>query len=73
MIAVNARTPNMPRFETVNVPSWKSSGSQGSPPRAVRQCSRLLGELGQRLAVGVAHDRHEQRIVRGDRDTDVHP
>ena len=71
MIAVNARTPNMPRFETVNVPSWKSSGLERPPPRAVRERSRLLGELGERLAVGVAHDGHEQRVVGGDRDADV--
>ena len=47
-------------------------GSQSSSPGTVRQRSRLLGELGQRLPVGVTHDRHEQRIVRGDCDAHVH-
>src|SRR6476619_666304 len=47
-------------------------GSQGSSPGAVRQRACLLGELGQGLPVGVAHDRHEQRVVRGDCDAHVH-
>ena len=71
MIAVNARTPNMPRFETVKVPSWKSSGRSVRRRARVRERSRLLRDLRERLAVGVAHDGHEQSVVGGDRDADV--
>ena len=71
MIAVNERTPNMPRFETVKVPSMQVVGRQRSTPRSVREPPRVGGDLGERLPVGVEHDRHEQRIVGGDGDADV--
>ena len=73
MTAVNERTPNMPRFETVNVEAVSSSGeSRRRCARAAR--SRVSAAIdGERLAVGVDDRGHEQRILRGHGDADVHP
>ena len=71
MIAVNERTPNMPRFETVKVPWWRSSGLQRSTLRRIDEPPRVRCDLRERLLVGVEYDGHEQRIVCGNRDADV--
>ena len=72
MTAVNERTPNMPRFETVNVEAVSSSGESRLRVRPRGEVARLGRDGGERLAVGVDDRRHEQRILRGDRDADVH-
>ena len=46
-------------------------GLQRSPPRSVGEPPRVRGDLDERLPVGIEHDGHEQRVVRGNGDADV--
>ena len=63
----------MPRFETVKVPP-ESSGGVIEPSRTrAGERPRLGRDLAQALAVGVEDGRHDQRVLRGDRDADVDP
>ena len=72
MTATNSRTPYIPRFETVNVPP-ESSGGVIDPSRTRAASARVSArDLAQRLAVGVEHRRDHERVLRGDRDADVH-
>ena len=72
MIAVNERTPNMPRFETVNVPSRRSSGWSARRRARVRE-ARVSRRRSRRASCVSASsdDGHEQRVVGRDRDPDV--
>ena len=62
-IASNESTPNIPRFEIVNVPPLTSAG-RSSPARAAAT-SRLAPrrDLGEGQAVGVVDHRHDERLV----------
>ena len=62
--------PYMPRFETVNVPSGEIGGRARGRAHALDQRGALAGDLAQRAAVGVSHNRHEQ--CAGARDRDAH-
>ena len=63
--------PYMPRLDTVNVPPPSSGGVIVAGAHALGQRARLAGDLAERLLVGVEHRRHDQRVLRGDRDADV--
>ena len=72
MTAVNERTPNIPRFETVKVDAVSSSGVE-LPACARSTRSRVSGAMrGEGLGVCVEHRRDEQRVVGRDGDADVH-
>ena len=71
--AEKLETPNIPRFETVNVPP-ESSGGVICPSRTFCASAReRRGDLAQRLLVGVEDRRDHERILRGDGDPDVDP
>ena len=57
----------------MNVPPESSGGVTEPVPDPGGERPRLRGDLAQRLAIGVEHRRHHQRVLRGDRDADVHP
>ena len=44
--ALKRRTPNMPRFETVNVPSPSCAAVSDAAPGALGELARLTRELG---------------------------
>ena len=56
-----ATTGNMPRFETVNVPPERSSAAKRAGPRPLDQRrAPARTSARERLAVAVAHDRHDE-------------
>ena len=71
--AVNERTSNMPRFETVNVDAVSSSTESRRSRALAASVARLGRDDGERLAVRVDDRGHQQRILRGHGDADVHP
>ena len=60
MTALNERTPNMPRFETVNVAVVSSSGESARSCGARRERPDLGRDGGKRLPVGIDHRGNEQ-------------
>ena len=72
MIAVKCSMPNIPRFETVKVPPDSSGGVIVSVAHLLGQRAGVAGDLPERLAVGVEDGRHHERVLRRDRDPDVH-
>ena len=61
----------MPPLVIVKVPPVRSGERQLAVARLRRQLDDLLLDLGEGLAVGVAHDRHDQPLLGADRDADV--
>ena len=63
----------MPRLETVNVPSARSSGAIDRVRTRSINRARLGSDLEDRLLVGVEDGRHEEGVVGRDGDADVDP
>ena len=70
-IGVDISEPNTPPLVMVNVPPVRSS-------IAMRALARLAGvggdfffDLGEALGIRIAHDRHHEAAIRGDRNADV--
>ena len=70
-MAVNSRTPCMPRFEIADEPPWYSAGLQLFLPRARRKVFHFGRDRGQRFGLGIANDRREQSAVERHGNADI--
>ena len=70
MIGAVISVPNVPEFDSVYVPPWKSSGFELAGARALRDLGDRVGELRDAHAVGVLDDGRDEAFgaeIDGDR------
>ena len=71
MIAVNAVTSNIPRLDSVNVPSLISARPQLAGPGPRGQVAEARGEIGDAAIAAVEERRGDEPVVERDGDADV--